>query len=117
MTEENLEKKITENDQLDLSRIALTTFGYGLAGLSAPNPDIAVPISALCGCAFSIYDEITKSGLDLSIPAIAAVTGCFIGSLFNNPTLKQQIPDLTTYLGATVGFVLGTYNSIKGKKY
>ncbi len=121
-----LEEKIQENNGMDLMRIAYTTIGYGYLGLISPNPNIITPVSASVGCILSIIDETNKSKIkfakdnfkkfDLFKPAFGMIVGGYIGSQIMGYDAAESMKDLYTYIGASIGGILGFYDSIV-KKY
>ena len=91
----------TYGKSIDLTRVALTTIGYGLIGSLCDN---TVPIAAV-GCGAVVYDEITHKGMDMFVPAVSIGVGCLIGHLFTNS--PSSVPSIASYVGGALGF----YNS------
>jgi hypothetical protein len=103
------------NEKLNLERIAWTTLGYGVAGSFFSPSLIIAPLMAGIGFVASAYDETKQKNLDLSLPAVGAVVGGLIGSLFAMDS-NHYILHILSYTGGVAGGLLGSYKSYLGRR-
>ncbi len=88
--------------------MVITTWGYGVIGACFKNAVIIAPLTATIGLAASIYDEVKKKGMDLSLPGMGILMGGLMGSLFD---ANNYFHNALAYTGATIGGLLGFYKS------
>ena len=100
----------TTPKNINLGRIALSTFGYGVVGALFDDATVVAPITAAMGLGLSLYDEIKHTGMNLVWPALGIFTGGLIGSAFNVDH-NEHVPHILSYGGATLGAGLGLYKS------
>ncbi len=113
MTENNKSNNIEYFNRPNLGRIVFSSLGYAVLGSLAPDYEAVALGSLGLGAILSSYDEITKKGLDLSTPAVSALLGGFVGSLFDTNYFSELYSHGSLYTGAAVGFTLGMYNSYR----
>jgi hypothetical protein len=108
VNKEDIKKDGKKN--ISLTRIALTTIGYGVAGCVFNNPEVVAPATAAIGLGLSIYDEVKQRGMDLTWPAAGFFAGGLIGTIFDTDSIRY-LPHIFSYGGAVVGGILGTYKT------
>ena len=107
---DDLESKV----EINKGRVAWNALKGGLLGAIFTPGYYLAPAFAAAGAGLTIYDEVKKTGLDLSKPFWGVLIGGTIGSLFDI-NVNNHFPHIATYLGIGVGGGLGFWEAYRSR--